>query len=72
MEIKLIPSIAGQELYVPNMIIAGGVNANKVKFKSDFKPKAKYDKKTKISANQTREQIYSRRHKLGNIVYPER
>ena len=72
MEIKLIPSIAGQELYVANMVIAGGVNANKVKFKSDFKQKAKYGQKTKISANQTREQIYSRRHKLGNIVYPER
>ena len=76
MEIKLIPSIAGQEISPYNAIVAGGIQANKVKVKADFsqlpKQKAKYGQKSKISANQTRDQIYSRRHKLGNIVYPER
>jgi len=72
MEIKLIPSIAGQEIKAYNIFVAGGIDTSKTKIKPDFKQKAKYGQKSKITANQTRDQIYSRRHKLGNIVYPEK
>lgn len=73
MELKLTQTINGYTISTINCKIAGGINAEKSKPLPDFKAK-KYQNVKSLgkSANPTRDEIYSRRHKLGNIVYPER
>lgn len=74
MNLKQTQVVNGQEVPAGNYKIAGGIDASKIKNLPDFK-KPKYQRKATVktnSSNYTRQEIYSRRHKLGNIVYPER
>ncbi len=76
MIIKLIQEINGYSISDLNCVIAGGVDSKKTREALDFKNNKKYQSMKALSAkhseNATRKQIYSRRNKLGNIVYPER
>ena len=74
MELKLTQSINGYTISPENCKVAGGVDIQKSKPLPDFKYSKKYHNVKSLGrgSNATRQYIYSRRHKLGNIVYPER